>query len=516
MLQPRSPCSDVGGARLTLCQAVYVPHSHCSAHLSRQGACPDGVYVSPDNQDTLRTHAIRSHRLERRRVRTIWRVRFRRVSVQHSIYYGWKHSGDTVRVFAPDPLAPTRRGTSLLPSRSRAMGASICSRSLRSPMSTGGKRRQINQNSLRLSRSISQPVSTTRSSNGSPRRGSGMSACIRTLPHPDPDPASLPPKKRSLAASHNNRQACPTPTRASTMRTQAATSPATWTLRYCPITNKRKNSHHPVHFLSHPCPISSSRAYATTSSHSRQPTARTGAERRLGKRGNMLVCRRVVSALSAMASTAPPRRPKRKRVRKTRTAVISSSESSSSDEQVPVKSPDAPKRTSPTTQRAPSGPKGGYDSDSGSELGHDDLDTAQHRRDLNDLADALSPPLIHVPTGDDEAPVDTYTPKIRVGNRMATLTPQAISDELHEKQKESFHSLWMQSLTEEFGNELDELRQNDPRLSSGPANATNATARLPLLIDALSFGSEVYSHAPTTKDETGHDMVDEIQMALPD
>ncbi|KAI3626534.1 hypothetical protein CBS9595_001895 [Malassezia furfur] len=50
MLQPRSPCSDVGGARLTLCQAV--------AHLSRQGACPDGVYVSPDNQDTLRWNGV--------------------------------------------------------------------------------------------------------------------------------------------------------------------------------------------------------------------------------------------------------------------------------------------------------------------------------------------------------------------------------------------------------------------------------------------------------------------------
>ena len=217
-----------------------------------------------------------------------------------------------------------------------------------------------------------------------------------------------------------------------------------------------------------------------------------------------------------MASTAPPRRPKRKRVRKTRTAVISSSESSSSDEQVPAKSPDAPKRPSPSAQRTPAGPKDGYDSDSGSELGHDDLDTAQRERDLNDLADALSPPLIHVPTGDDDAPVDTYTPKTRVGSRVTTLPPQAISDELREKQKESFRSLWMQALTDEFGNELDEQRQNDPRLSSGPANATNATARLPLLVDALSFGSEVYSQAPTAADEADHDTVDEIQMALPD
>ena len=61
MLDPRLARRGAGAARLALCQAAYVTHSHRSAHLSRPGSCPDGVYVSPDTNDTLRTHAPHSH-----------------------------------------------------------------------------------------------------------------------------------------------------------------------------------------------------------------------------------------------------------------------------------------------------------------------------------------------------------------------------------------------------------------------------------------------------------------------
>lgn len=143
------------------------------------------------------------------------------------------------------------------------------------------------------------------------------------------------------------------------------------------------------------------------------------------------------------------------------------------------------------------------------------MEAAQDEKDLADLQDALSPPVIHMPTGDDEDPTDTYTPKTRVGGRLASLTPETISEELKEKQQASFRSLWMQALTEEFGNELDQLRQNDPRLSSESAGTSNATGRLPLLIDALSFGSEVFSGPQSGSGERDEQSVDEIKMALP-
>lgn len=180
MLDPRLARRGAGAARLALCQAAYVTHSHRSAHLSRPGSCPDGVYVSPDTNDALRTHATHSHRLERRRVRTIRRIRVGRVSVRHSVCYGPRYIGDAVRVFAPDPLASARRGASSLRSRSRATVASVYIRSSHSPRSTGGKRLQIIQSSSRRLHSTLQPASTTRSSSGCPRRGSEMSACIRT------------------------------------------------------------------------------------------------------------------------------------------------------------------------------------------------------------------------------------------------------------------------------------------------------------------------------------------------
>lgn len=162
-----------------------------------------------------------------------------------------------------------------------------------------------------------------------------------------------------------------------------------------------------------------------------------------------------------MASSAPPRRPKRKRVRKSRTAVVSSSDSSSEDEKA---APEVPQRVSPKAHsHAPSQQeqekKGGYASDSGSEFDQEAADTEENDADFSDLRDALSPPTLrlHAESNDEEG--DVTLPKTRVGGRLANLSAQSISQELEEKQHASFRSLWMQALTEEFGNELDQMRQ---------------------------------------------------------
>ena len=48
----------------------------------------------------------------------------------------------------------------------------------------------------------------------------------------------------------------------------------------------------------------------------------------------------------------------------------------------------------------------------------------------------------------------------------------------------------MQCLTENFEDELDHIRQNDVRLAED-TSTSQATGRMSLLVDALSFGSEV-------------------------
>lgn len=224
--------------------------------------------------------------------------------------------------------------------------------------------------------------------------------------------------------------------------------------------------------------------------------------------------KRVFLFLDAMASTAPPRRPKRKRVRKSRTAVISSSESSSSDEGTPAKPAETLQDTSPkaATLSLPVD-KGGYDSDSDSDVERDPVELEKNEEDLADVQDALSPPIVHVPTGDDEEDMETLS-RTRVDGPLASRAPETVSDELRAKQHASFRALWMQALTDEFGNELDHMRQTDPRLGGESAGGSHATARLPLLIDALSFGSEVFSGAPSGAADN-HDTVDEISMALP-
>ncbi|WFD42812.1 hypothetical protein MPSI1_001462 [Malassezia psittaci] len=213
------------------------------------------------------------------------------------------------------------------------------------------------------------------------------------------------------------------------------------------------------------------------------------------------------------AASAVSRRPKRKRVRKTRTAVVSSSsDSSSSDESPIVKSTEnkssATSRSSSNVQEAS---RDGYATDSDDEFGENLEELNQNERDMQDLADTLDPPQVRVFTGEhdnEQQTMDTSIPKDRVDGRIASLAPQAISQELREKRKAAFRTLWMQALTEEFGTELDDLRQNDAKLSAGSTNASNATGPLPLLIDSLSFGSEVLSGVDDKA-------IDEVSIALP-
>ncbi|PWN46501.1 hypothetical protein IE53DRAFT_365375, partial [Violaceomyces palustris] len=88
--------------------------------------------------------------------------------------------------------------------------------------------------------------------------------------------------------------------------------------------------------------------------------------------------------------------------------------------------------------------------------------------------------------------------------------------ELVEKRKEAFKSLWMRSVAEEFGDELDAIRTREPTLGA------EGGTRLPLLIDALGSGCEIFSSTSSSKDGNGLGVggrdqasrVDEVALAM--
>ncbi|PWN42817.1 hypothetical protein IE81DRAFT_116534 [Ceraceosorus guamensis] len=57
-----------------------------------------------------------------------------------------------------------------------------------------------------------------------------------------------------------------------------------------------------------------------------------------------------------------------------------------------------------------------------------------------------------------------------------------------EERRNAFRTFWLAAVTEEFGEELENMRKRDPSLSESLGGS-----RLPLLIDALASGSEIFS-----------------------
>jgi len=205
--------------------------------------------------------------------------------------------------------------------------------------------------------------------------------------------------------------------------------------------------------------------------------------------------------LPMSSADAIARRPRRKRARKVRTAVVSSSEDSSNDEK--------PSRKSSSESSSDSS-----DSEvSDAQMSHnfDQEPDNDHDLDLDDEythEDTLEAPKIPLPSkyvGESE-PSDRA--RTIVGGRLSTMTSTEISEELQEKQRTALRSLYMQTLTEEFDDELDALRQHDPLLVDD-TNTSPATGRMALLIDALSYGYETLADSK----QRGND-VDQVALAL--
>ena len=208
------------------------------------------------------------------------------------------------------------------------------------------------------------------------------------------------------------------------------------------------------------------------------------------------------------------RRPKRKRSRKVRTAIVSSDESSDSD----------------ITSQAASARAASPSSSSASSVSSDDdddtsLSQSEQARHSNDQFDEDDPAHDAMELDDPDAKHDTLMPpnlvfpgqtvspsashdkhKAPMERRISTMSPEGISKELADKQRKAFHALYMQALTDDFENDLDHIRQHDPRLMED-ASTSRATGRMTLLVDALSFGSEAFTHAQASSHQ--------VALALP-
>lgn len=160
-----------------------------------------------------------------------------------------------------------------------------------------------------------------------------------------------------------------------------------------------------------------------------------------------------------MAPTDPStRRPKRKRSRKARTAISSSEESASEAEKPTVIQPASVHSDSASDDDDDDDDAAPSTMEAESDFDQEYPDTAA--LDIHDdegVDDALQPPSLLLPRS---GPTDVSTPsKTMMHARLTSMTDAQISQELTEKQRDAFHALYMQALTDEFGDELDEIRQ---------------------------------------------------------
>ncbi|KAJ1027635.1 hypothetical protein NDA18_003635 [Ustilago nuda] len=76
-----------------------------------------------------------------------------------------------------------------------------------------------------------------------------------------------------------------------------------------------------------------------------------------------------------------------------------------------------------------------------------------------------------------------------------------------ERRRQAFRSLWLKAIANEFEDELDSIRTREPSLGA------DGGTRLPLFIDALAYGSELFT-APSGKEQV-HGCTDDIdELAL--
>lgn len=84
---------------------------------------------------------------------------------------------------------------------------------------------------------------------------------------------------------------------------------------------------------------------------------------------------------------------------------------------------------------------------------------------------------------------------------MSSTGPTLSDPSQRQAREEAFTSVWMRTMVDEFGEELDALRKRDSTLAGGDGGP-NSSSRMPLLIDALQSGAELYSRgrrdAPST------------------
>lgn len=100
--------------------------------------------------------------------------------------------------------------------------------------------------------------------------------------------------------------------------------------------------------------------------------------------------------------------------------------------------------------------------------------------------------------------VKTSSAAARKGANAKTLSNSHETQAQKERRQQAFRSLWLKAVADEFGDELDAIRTREPTLGA------DGGTRLPLFIDALAAGSELFSSSQS--DQTQQATLDEMTL----
>ncbi|CDW98888.1 hypothetical protein [Sporisorium scitamineum] len=92
----------------------------------------------------------------------------------------------------------------------------------------------------------------------------------------------------------------------------------------------------------------------------------------------------------------------------------------------------------------------------------------------------------------------TSSPSSRKSSNTGSILASQQTQAQKEKRQQAFRSLWLKAVADEFGDELDAIRTREPTLGA------DGGTRLPLLIDALAAGSELFTRSSSEQHASSH------------
>ncbi|CBQ71654.1 conserved hypothetical protein [Sporisorium reilianum SRZ2] len=139
------------------------------------------------------------------------------------------------------------------------------------------------------------------------------------------------------------------------------------------------------------------------------------------------------------------------------------------------------------------------------------LDTRSTKKQIdphNRTLEALEPAAPRLPSHLQRiVDAKTSSPSSRKTSNANSPSASQQTQAQREKRQQAFRSLWLKSVADEFGDELDAIRTREPTLGA------DGGTRLPLFIDALAAGSELFTSSSSDQNASSRPALDEIALA---